>query len=257
MVQYQKLPENVVKYLIFFGIIFCLIVIIPNNKLGIKDSIILSIILTLSFAIIEHATLLLSEKSVSTTEKFDPVQFTQEQPTSTTKTTQSTLNVPPISQTSSVQVQNDTSKIDVKSEISQSSEVEIKPEQTIVVTNSEETESNLYNGEPNADKKLADGSREKDDVITSDMPYTDYHHLPLPDDYKSSKFEYGYSFLPPEKWYPTPPFPPVCVSEKRCPVCPAYTIGTPVDVKEWYSAGKILPPDGINVDFIKKLNAGR
>ena len=89
------------------------------------------------------------------------------------------------------------------------------------------------------------------------MPYTDYHHLPLADNYKPSDFEYGFSFLPPEKWYPTPPFPPVCVSEKRCPICPVFTTGTPVDVKEWNSSSKIMPPDGINIDFIKKLNAGR
>lgn len=106
--------------------------------------------------------------------------------------------------------------------------------------------------------KESTGSRDKDDVINSDMPYTDYHHLPMAEDYKPDDFEYGDSFLPPEKWYPTPPFPPMCVSEKRCPVCPVYTTGAPVDVKEWNSSRRVTPPDRINTDYIKeKLNAGR
>lgn len=102
------------------------------------------------------------------------------------------------------------------------------------------------------------GSREKDDVITDDMPYTDYNHLPMADMNGKSAFEFGYSFLPPEKWYPTPPFPPVCVTEKKCNVCPTFTEGTPVDAKEWNQTTRITPPDRINTDFVEeKLNSGR
>ena len=64
--------------------------------------------------------------------------------------------------------------------------------------------------------------------------------------------------MPPEKWYPQPPMPPVCVSEKRNNVCPIYTIGTPVDVKEWNASRRIMPNDNINIKYIKdKLNSGR
>jgi hypothetical protein len=109
------------------------------------------------------------------------------------------------------------------------------------------------------------GSRENDGVITNEMSYdnltrdNDAHHLPLMSNYSQEQnFEYGYSFLPPDKWYPTPPFPPVCVSEKRCPVCPLYTTGTPLDVKEWKESTRITPPDNINTKYIReKLNSGR
>jgi hypothetical protein len=102
------------------------------------------------------------------------------------------------------------------------------------------------------------GSRAQDGIVTDDMSYdTDYNHLPMATGYDSRDYEYGYSFLPPEKWYPTPPFPPVCIQEKQCPVCPMNTSGSPVDMKEWNNSIKILQPDNINTRFIKKLNAGR
>jgi hypothetical protein len=102
------------------------------------------------------------------------------------------------------------------------------------------------------------GSRGQDDVLTNEMKYsyTDYNTLPMY--VNSGSFEYGYSFLPPEKWYPVPPNPPVCVTEKSCPVCPVYTEGSTVDLKEWNQSRRITPPDQINVNYVEeKLNSGR
>lgn len=106
-----------------------------------------------------------------------------------------------------------------------------------------------------------DGTRQNDGLVDNDMPYNDYNHIPVPNTmavgYDSRDYEYGYSFLPPSQWYPQPPFPPVCVSEKQCPVCPVFTTGTPVDVKEWDDSRKIMPPDRFNINYAKKLNGGR
>ena len=100
--------------------------------------------------------------------------------------------------------------------------------------------------------------RREVDVAIDDMPYTDYNHLPLAETYEKGDFEYGYSFLPPEKWYPTPPFPPMCVSEKRCPVNPTYTTGVGLDLKEWKQSCRVSQPDNINTCYVRdKLNAGR
>lgn len=95
-------------------------------------------------------------------------------------------------------------------------------------------------------------------TLPESMDYTDFNHVPVPEDYNKDDFEYGYSFLPPDKWYPQPPFPPMCVTDKRCPVFPVNTIGTPIDVKEWNSSRRITPPDNINTNYvINKLNNGR
>lgn len=254
MFQYQKLPLDVIKYAIIGIIILCLIIAIPNNKLCIKDTIILTIILTLVIAVAEHASSIITESMMST-EKFDTVV---PKPTST-------QILDNLSQVSSVSVSSSNSSTPF---IPANEAMKPPVQQTTSTTQTEnkqtepkvtkETGKILYQGEPNADQKEAIGTRAEDDVIKNEMPYTDYHHLPLSDTYKPSDWEYGDSFLPPEKWYPTPPFPPVCVSEKRCPVCPTYTTGTPVDVKEWDSSRRITQPDGINTQYIKeKLNSGR
>ena len=100
------------------------------------------------------------------------------------------------------------------------------------------------------------GSRAENDVIKNEMTYTDYNTIPVYVDSKS--YEYGYSFIPPERWYPVPPAPPVCVSEKRCPVCPVATTGTNLELKEWYDSTRISPGDMINTRYVEeKLNSGR
>jgi len=64
--------------------------------------------------------------------------------------------------------------------------------------------------------------------------------------------------LPPEKWYPQPPRPPICVTNRRSVIAPTYTQGTPVDVKEFHSSRRITPPDLISTDYVnEKLNSGR
>jgi hypothetical protein len=101
------------------------------------------------------------------------------------------------------------------------------------------------------------GSRAADGVMSNEMQYNyaDFNTMPFTN---TGTFEAGYSFLPPEKWYPTPQNPPVCVVEKQCPVCPVYTEGTNIDLKYWDDSRRITPPDNINTKYIEeKLNSGR
>jgi hypothetical protein len=101
-------------------------------------------------------------------------------------------------------------------------------------------------------------TRASDGVIKDERPYSDEIPVQLGEGYHSRDFEYGYSFLPPDKWYPEPPHPPVCVSEKRCPVCPTYTTGVPADVKEWDSTRRITGPYHVNTEYVEdKMNSGR
>ena len=103
-----------------------------------------------------------------------------------------------------------------------------------------------------------DGSRATDGVQTSDLQYDeDYNHFPIADGHDSLEYEYGYSFMPPSKWYSVPPRPPLCVAEKVCPVCPMNTNGSYLDMKEWNDSIRVSQPDNINTKFIKKLNAGK
>lgn len=86
----------------------------------------------------------------------------------------------------------------------------------------------------------------------NDLKYDDAHILPVPRDYKSKEYEYGYSILPPENWYPQPPRPPVCVTDNRCPVCPTFTSNGVLDLKEWDDSRKIMGPANINVEYVQE-----
>lgn len=114
---------------------------------------------------------------------------------------------------------------------------------------------------PNSIRKIGKGSstsRQEDGVIKNEMVYTDHNSLPVADGYKSDADQYGWSYLPPEKWFPQPANPPVCVTEKRSAVTPIWTTGVPMDLKEWNSSRRVTPPMGINTEYVDdKLNSGR
>ena len=77
-------------------------------------------------------------------------------------------------------------------------------------------------------------------------------YFPMASGHDSQDYEYGYSYLPPSQWYPPNAIPPVCITDKQCAVCPVYTTGTPVDVKEWHDSCKVTPIDNTNIDYSKK-----
>lgn len=91
--------------------------------------------------------------------------------------------------------------------------------------------------------------------LEDELKYSDYNSLPVAAGYKSHAFEYGYSFLPPERWYPEPVRAPICVTDRRSPICPVLSSNSVADLKDFYTATRITPPMQINVAYIKeKLN---
>ena len=83
-------------------------------------------------------------------------------------------------------------------------------------------------------------------------------HIPLgkySNDF-TNNFEYGYAYLNTNKWNVPMYKPPSCKTDDNCKVCSSTTTGYPVNVKEWNSSRKIMPPDNINIEYINKLNQG-
>lgn len=106
--------------------------------------------------------------------------------------------------------------------------------------------------------RTTDNSRTITGTLDDELPYGDYNQLPMAAGYKSHDYEYGYNFIPPEKWYPQPVRPPICVTNFRSPVYPSLASGTPTDVKEFYNANRITQPDRLNTAYVTdKLNSGR
>ena len=67
----------------------------------------------------------------------------------------------------------------------------------------------------------------------------------------TNKWNHGFTYLDTSRWAPPSRNPPVCKTEARCPVCPVSTSGYPVDVLEYDDTRKVMPPDNININYIK------
>jgi hypothetical protein len=134
--------------------------------------------------------------------------------------------------------------------------IDIKDNQTVKKTgNDEQNMAYLYSP---VRKYPSSGSRIEDGILTSEMSYTDYNTLPVGANVDTKIDDFSYTFLPPDKWYPIPPHPPICVAEKQCPVCPSTTTGTTAHLKEWSEASRVTPGDQINSRYVDgKINSGR
>jgi hypothetical protein len=134
--------------------------------------------------------------------------------------------------------------------------IDIKNNQDVKKTsNDEENMAYLYSP---MRKYPSSGSRIEDGILTSEMSYTDYNTLPVGANVDTKIDDFSYTFLPPDKWYPIPPHPPICVAEKVCPVCPSTTTGTTAHLKEWSEASRVTPGDQINSRYVDgKINSGR
>ena len=111
-----------------------------------------------------------------------------------------------------------------------------------------------YEGAENLDQIAVSGGRTRNDILVNEMIYSDFNRMPP--SFVEKDFEYGYSFLPPKDWYPLPPYPPVCSSNKTCLVQPIYTDNTTMDLKDWHETQKFGPPDSLNTSFItNELNS--
>ncbi len=66
-------------------------------------------------------------------------------------------------------------------------------------------------------------------------------------------YENDYVYLPPSNWMRPFERPPVCLTEKRCPVCPGYTTGTEMNLLQFHDgSGTAVAEIKIDNDYINK-----
>jgi hypothetical protein len=238
---------KLIRYGIVLVVIFILLQSVPNRSLGIRDAVVVSIVLFALYVVIENVftkAAICGEKESMTNFRNN---FSSDVPViSTYVPTQVTQPVQPTQPVQAMPIVQSVPEVNKPGEC-----------KDCVKKSVDEYGMDTYVYKTNTQKYETGPTRASAGVMPTETQYTDYNILPVtPED--SKLYEYGYSFLPPEKWYPVPPHPPVCVSEKKCPVCPVTTTGTPVDMKEWNDSRRITPGDVINIDYARdKLNSGR
>ena len=219
--------NKIVSHVVVILIIYLLLRVIPKTPLENRDIVIATISLYIIFVIVnmtkEHLT---ETPNLINTQPMPPQQPMPPHPT-----------VPTVEECN-------TCKVDLKNN---EDVKKIASDEGMIA----------YTYEPKY-KYPHNGSRMQDGIITTEMSYTDYNTLPLGANVNSQNSDFSYSFLPPDKWYPVPPHPPVCITEMKCPVCPVSSDSSTVDLKEWNDARRVTPGDAVNTKYLnEKLNSGR
>lgn len=93
------------------------------------------------------------------------------------------------------------------------------------------------------------------EALESELKYGDYNYIgPLNCGMTNSE----YTFVSPNNWFPVPPHPPVCVTNKQCTTCPIQ-ITDGKDYMSWATledfnmARRFTGNMGINIDYVKNV----
>lgn len=88
----------------------------------------------------------------------------------------------------------------------------------------------------------------------SEMKYTDYNKkFFTPIGNGLGNWDTSDTMLNTDKWTVPIQRPPVCKSEKVCPVCPITPIGYPLNLKEWDTSRRFTPSMGINTKYVEDV----
>ena len=99
------------------------------------------------------------------------------------------------------------------------------------------------------------GAPPADEALTNELKYGDYNYVgPI----NKGMINKEYTFVSPTNWYPIPPHPPVCVTNKSCTTCPIQ-ISNGKDYMNFASwdefdkARRFTGDMGINIDYVKNV----
>jgi len=71
----------------------------------------------------------------------------------------------------------------------------------------------------------------------------------------TNAWDHDYILLNTDKWGPALNPPPVCKTEKKCPVCPNLTTGYPLMLRDFDSTRRITPPINANIPLMNKTDS--
>lgn len=264
---------EIIKYLVYGIVVYLLLTFVPKNKLVLEDKLICTAVVIIS--VIGLSVI----KTKNTQEHFDNSTPTSESvfntaydaavnvltatetPTPSPTTIISEVDLDVLSGFGTSTITNDGTFAHSVVATSESSTSTPTTTPTTTPTDAVLSEDEI-NSMATSGNEFTDCVRTctMDDTEESDMKYSQlspcmYTPLGKYDSTMSNSFEYGYAYLNTNKWRVPMPAPPVCKTSTSCAVCPTNTSGYPVDVKEWNNASKIMPPDNINIEYLKKLNS--
>lgn len=256
--------SKIIKYLVYGIIVYGLLILLPKEKMAVGDTITTMVVIVVSVVILDQINFCNKVKE----------NFSQQQATSTIQ--QNTGWSSGGSASSSQFTPEDLDDMDGTPMLSgdgkyyQSNVGTPTPTPTTTTATTDSSSTTITgtigeilesdgdkNGASDCIRNCTLDTSDDSDMKYSQWPTCIYQPLGKYDSTFTNDFEHGYSYLHTDKWrLPMPPIPKCSLTNGACQVCPVNTTGYPTDLKEWNASRKVLPPDNINIEYIKKLNSG-
>ena len=247
---------NILKYLIVGILIYILFTFIPRQKMEQNDILLIATIIILLYIGFDNLQNIFS-KNKADCNRYCSIENNEN----------FTAIAPEDRKSQEIQLVQITPESEVKSKVR--SEVRSEGRSENIVSSTVQNDGTVvkqkingqYSISPLNDPNIARNTcNESENDVNYDKEYDfyDLSIIPIRTNNPDKLYEPGYSYIPPKDWYPTPPRPPICVTNKRSTVCPSYTTGLGSDLKEWNESRRVTGPDSINTSYVKdKLNSGR
>lgn len=203
-----EIVHKLLKYIVQGAIVYALFKYVPKEPMRDQEIIMISVIVVLAYAVFENvASIMRGSEHMSPAISFQQV------------------GTSPCPCASATEHMTSTAPLQVKSESAPT------PSVSPTVSSSPAPQPQQKTQEIKSMPIFAEPANSQLFNQVDNSEFVDFNTMPS-DNGLDIDSEYGESFLPPSKWYPVPPHPPICKTDNKCPVCPIYTTGTLADLRE-------------------------
>ena len=264
---FSDLNKTIVKYVIYAITVFAIINYMTKSKLSMSEYILVGLPIIGVYIILDSISTR-SAKAIIT--KVSPEKFEVESAENFTASSASPTNTTVSSVSSNASNLSQSVNKVVKQAVKNAIQKVVSPKTK--TNSSPKTKINSKKdcgcSENALAKKIKDLEQRVNSLRTldrtpedSDLEYNQFntHNMrPLGEGLQSWKNDY--IMLNTDKWAPAQNPPPVCKTEKKCPVCPHVSAGYAKNyttLKDFNPSRKVMGPDNINSAYLEKLNKGK
>jgi hypothetical protein len=257
---FSELNKTIVKYVIYAITVFAIINYMTKSKLSTSEYILIGLPIIGVYIILDSMS---NRNAKATVTRVSPEKFEVESVENFTASSASPLNTT-VSSVSSASSKASNLSPSVSKVVKQAVKNAVKN----VVSPKRQSKKDCGCSDNAIAKKIKDLEQRVNSLRTldrtpedSDLEYNQFntHNMrPLGEGLQSWKNDYV--MLNTDKWAPAQNPPPVCKTEKKCPVCPHVSAGYAKNyttLKDFNPSRKVMGPDNINSAYLEKLNKGK
>ena len=261
---FSELNKTIVKYVIYAITVFAIINYMTKSKLSTSEYILIGLPIIGVYIILDSMS---NRNAKATITKVSPEKFEVESAENFTASSASPANTT-VSSVSSASSKASNLSPSVSKVVKQAVKNAVKNVVSPKRQSKRQSKKDCGCSDNAIAKKIKDLEQRVNSLRTldrtpedSDLEYNQFntHNMrPLGEGLQSWKNDY--IILNTDKWAPAQNPPPVCKTEKKCPVCPHVSAGFAKNyttLKDFNPSRKVMGPDNINSSYLEKLNKGK